>query len=154
MVIPVVAETFKINKFLPIYFLTFFAFFSKFIFLWHIAHGCLVCLSVSVCVYSGYAFMLSIQAIHSCYLFQQFIHAIYSGNPFMLSIQAIHSCYLFRLSIQAIHSGDLFRRARLGGVPFRDWGVLFRAQPGGPLPSPTGGSSLCFGGTWTCCVLT
>ena len=33
MVIPVFAETFKINKFLPIYFLTFFAFFSKFIFL-------------------------------------------------------------------------------------------------------------------------
>ena len=33
MVIPVFAETFKINKFLPIYFLTFFGFFSKFIFL-------------------------------------------------------------------------------------------------------------------------
>ena len=33
MVIPVFAETFKIDKFLQIYFLTFFAFFSKFIFL-------------------------------------------------------------------------------------------------------------------------
>ena len=33
MVIPVFAETFKINKFLPIYFLPFFGFFSKFIFL-------------------------------------------------------------------------------------------------------------------------
>ena len=53
-----------------------------------------------VCVYSGYAFMLSIQAIHSCYLFRLFIHAIYSGYSFMLSNQAIHSGYLFRLSIQ------------------------------------------------------
>ena len=66
-----------------------------------------------VCVYSGYAFMLSIQAIHSCYLFRQFIHAIYSGNSFMLSIQAIHSCYLFRLFIQAIYSGYPFRTHKL-----------------------------------------
>ena len=47
-----------------------------------------------VCVYSGYAFMLSIQAIHSCYLFRQFIHAIYSGHSFRLSIQAIHSGHI------------------------------------------------------------
>ena len=33
MVIPVFAERFKINRFLPIYFLTVFGFFSKFIFL-------------------------------------------------------------------------------------------------------------------------
>ena len=47
-----------------------------------------------VCVYSGYAFMLSIQAIHSCYLFRLFIHAIYSGYSFRLSIQAIHSGHI------------------------------------------------------------
>ena len=51
-----------------------------------------------VCVYSGYAFMLSIQAtiqaIHSCYLFRQFIHAIYSGYSFRRSIQAIHSGHI------------------------------------------------------------
>ena len=61
----------------------------KIIFLWHIAHGCLVCL-LCLClfrlcihvIYSAYSFMLSIQAIHSCYLFRLFIHAIYSGSPF------------------------------------------------------------------------
>ena len=47
-----------------------------------------------VCVYSGYAFMLSIQAFHSCYLFRLFIHAIYSGYSFRLSIQAIHSGHI------------------------------------------------------------
>ena len=47
-----------------------------------------------VCVYSGYAFMLSIQAMHSCYLFRLFIHAIYSGYSFRLSIQAIHSGHI------------------------------------------------------------
>ena len=50
---------------------------------------------------------VSIQAMHSCYLFRLFIHAIYSGYSLMLSIQAIYSCYLFRLSIQAIHSGHI-----------------------------------------------
>ena len=50
---------------------------------------------------------VSIQAMHSCYLFRLFIHAIYSGYSFMLSIQPIYSCYLFRLSIQAIHSGHI-----------------------------------------------
>ena len=73
----------------------------KIIFLWHIAHGCLVCL-LCLClfrlcihvIYSGYSFMLSIQAIHSCYLFRQFIHAIYSGYSFRLSIQAIHSGHI------------------------------------------------------------
>ena len=83
----------------------------KIIFLWHIAHGCLVCL-LCLClfrlcihvIYSGYSFMLSIQAIHSCYLFRQFIHAIYSGYSFRLSIQAMHSGYPFRthkLRVQA-----------------------------------------------------
>ena len=83
----------------------------KIIFLWHIAHGCLVCL-LCLClfrlcihvIYSGYSFMLSIQAIHSCYLFRLFIHAIYSGNSFMPSIQAIYSGYPFRthkLRVQA-----------------------------------------------------
>ena len=56
---------------------------------------------------------VSIQAMHSCYLFRLFIHAIYSGNSFMLSIQAIHSCYLFRLFIQAIYSGYPFRTHKL-----------------------------------------
>ena len=56
---------------------------------------------------------VSIQAMHSCYLFRQFIHAIYSGYSFMLSIQAIHSCYLFRLFIQAIYSGYPFRTHKL-----------------------------------------
>ena len=45
------------------------------------------------CVYSGYAFMVSIQAIHSCYLFRVSIQAIHSGYPFRLSTQAIHSGY-------------------------------------------------------------
>ena len=92
----------------------------KIIFLWHVAHGCLVCL-LCLClfrlcihvIYSGYSFMLSIQAIHSCYLFRLFIHAIYSSYSFMLSIQAIHSCYLFRLFIQAIYSGYPFRTHKL-----------------------------------------
>ena len=73
----------------------------KIIFLWHIAHGCLVCL-LCLClfrlcihvIYSGYSLMLSIQAIHSCYLFRLFIHAIYSGYSFRLSIQAIHSGHI------------------------------------------------------------
>ena len=46
---------------------------------------------------------VSIQAIHSCYLFRLF----------MLSIQVIHSCYLFRLFIQAIYSGYPFRTHKL-----------------------------------------
>ena len=64
---------------------------------------CVVC----VCVYSGYAFMLSIQAIHSCYLFRLFIHAIYSCYLFRLFIHAIYSGNSFMLSIQAIHSGHI-----------------------------------------------
>ena len=76
----------------------------KVIFLWNIAHGCLVCL-LCLClfrlcihvIYSGYSFLLSIQAIHSCYLFRQFIHAIYSGYSFRLSIQAIHSGHKLRV---------------------------------------------------------
>ena len=66
----------------------------KIIFLWHIAHGCLVCL-LCLC------------------LFRLCIHVIYSGYSFMLSIQAIHSCYLFRLFIQAIYSGYPFRTHKL-----------------------------------------
>ena len=56
---------------------------------------------------------VSIQAMHSCYLFRLFIHAICSGNSFMLSIHAIHSCDLFRLFIQAIYSGYPFRTHKL-----------------------------------------
>ena len=59
---------------------------------------CLLCLCLfRLCIhviYSGYSFMLSIQAIHSCYLFRLFIHAIYSGYSFRLSIQAIHSGHI------------------------------------------------------------
>ena len=66
----------------------------KIIFLWHIAHGCLVCL-LCLC------------------LFRLCIHVIYSGYSFMLSIQAIHSCYLFRLLTQAIYSGYPFRTHKL-----------------------------------------
>ena len=87
----------------------------KIIFLWHIAHGCLVCL-LCLClfrlcihvIYSGYSFMLSIQAIHSCYLFRLFIHAIYSGYSFRthkLRVQAkFWVCSSFRthkLRVQA-----------------------------------------------------
>ena len=54
---------------------------------------------------------VSIQAMHSWYLFRLFIHAIYSGYSFRLSIQAIHSGYPFRLFILAIHSGYSFRRS-------------------------------------------
>ena len=75
-----------------------------------------------VCVYSGYAFMLSIQAMHSCYLLRLFIQAIYSGYSFMLSIQAIHSGDPFRLSSQAIHSryaseANHFFEKMLGTLP-------------------------------------
>ena len=37
------------------------------------------------------------------------VFCVYSGYAFMVSSQAIHSCYLFRPSIQANHSGDLVR---------------------------------------------
>ena len=75
-----------------------------------------LCVSVSVSIqamHSCYLFRLFIHAIYSgnsfmLSLFRQFIHAIYSGNSFMLSIQAIHSCYLFRLFIHAIYSGYSF----------------------------------------------
>ena len=76
-------------------------------------HSCYLFRQFIHAIYSGYSFMLSIQAIHSCYLYRQFIHAIYSGNSFMLSIQAIHSCYLFRLFIQAVYSGYPFRTHKL-----------------------------------------
>ena len=70
-------------------------------------HSCYLFRLFIHAIYSGKSFMLSIQAIHLCYLFRLFIHAIYSGNSVMLSIQAIHSCYLFRLFIQAIYSGHI-----------------------------------------------
>ena len=71
------------------------------------------------CVYSGDAFMLSIQAMHSCYLFTRFTQAIYSGYSFRLYIQAMHSGYSFTLFIQASFSFKLFIAVIDSGYTFK-----------------------------------